>query len=82
MTMFCLDTSRQITRLSNIEEFGVPSSLTPCLLTRGNTCCQLFFSDTIFIAMYPMRSLEEFEMALHWFCKDISVPMNLIVDAN
>ena len=29
-----------------------------------------------------MRINEEFEMEIHWFCKDIDVPVNLIVDAH
>ena len=29
-----------------------------------------------------MISQEEFEMALHWFCMEISVPVNLIVEGH
>ena len=29
-----------------------------------------------------MRNQEELDMALHWFCKEIGVPVNLLVDAH
>ena len=48
--------------------------------TRGNSCCQVFVSDKGFIAVYPMKSQEEFKTALHWFCKQVGVPVDLIVD--
>ena len=50
--------------------------------TRGNSCCQVFVSDKGFVAVYPMKSQEEFQTALHWFCKQIGVPVSLIVDAH
>ena len=50
--------------------------------TRGNTCLQLFISDNVFVATYPMISQEEFEMALICFFKYIGVPLNRIVDAH
>ena len=62
--------------------------MTPCLQpskensTRGNTCFQLFISDKVFVATYPMISQEELEMALNCFFKDIGVPVNLIVDSH
>ena len=49
---------------------------------RGNTCCQVFVSDKGFVAVYPMKSQEEFPTALHWFCKQIGVPQSLIVDGH
>ena len=48
--------------------------------TRGNKCCQVFVSDKGYIAVYPMKSQDEFETALHWFCKEIGVPVDLILD--
>ncbi len=48
--------------------------------TRGNTCCQIFVSDKGFVAIYPMKSKSEFPDALHLFCKEIGVPVDLIVD--
>ena len=48
----------------------------------GNTCFQLFVSEKVFVATYPMINQEELYMALHWLCKDIGVPVNLIVDAH
>ena len=50
--------------------------------TRGHSCCQVFVSDKGFVAVYPMKSQEEFQTALHWFCKQIGVPISLIVDAH
>ena len=50
--------------------------------TRGNSCCQVFVSDKGFVAVYPMKTQEEFQTALHWFCKQIGVPISLIVDAH
>jgi len=49
---------------------------------REYTCCQVFVSDKGFVAVYPMRSQEEFRTALHWFCKQVGVPMSLIVDGH
>ena len=50
--------------------------------TRGNTCCQVFVSDKGFVAVYPMKTQSEFPIALHWFCKQVGVPTNLIVDGH
>ena len=50
--------------------------------TRQNTCCQVFVSDKGFVAVYPMKSQQEFETALHWFCKQIGVPHSLVCDAH
>ena len=49
---------------------------------RGNTCCQVFVSDKGYVAVYSMKSQAEFQTALHWFCKQIGVPINLIVDGH
>ena len=48
--------------------------------TRENKCCQVFVSDKGYVAVYPMKTQHEFETALHWFCKEIGVPVELIVD--
>ena len=50
--------------------------------TRQNTCCQVFVSDKGFVAVYPMKSQAEFPEALHWFCKQVGVPVHLIVDGH
>ena len=47
---------------------------------RGNKCCQVFVSDKGYIVVYPMKSQSEFETVLHWFCKEVGVPVDLIVD--
>ena len=49
---------------------------------RQYTCCQLFVSDKGFVAVYPMQSQNEFSTALHWFCKQVGVPVELIVDGH
>ena len=46
------------------------------------TCYQVFVSDKGFMAVYLMKSQEEFQMALHWFCKELGVPVSLIIDAH
>ena len=48
--------------------------------TRGNKCCQVFVSDKGFVAVYPMKTPSQFEEALHLFCKEIGVPVNLVAD--
>ena len=48
--------------------------------TRGNKCYQVFISDKDCIALHPMESQDEFEPTLHWFCKQIGVLVDLIVD--
>ena len=30
--------------------------------------------------MHPMKSQDEFETAVHWFCKEVGVLVDLIVD--
>ena len=42
--------------------------------------CQVFVSDTGFVAIYPMRSRKEFKDALHQFCKEIAAPVTPVVD--
>ena len=48
--------------------------------SRGNKCSQLIVSNMGFVAIYPTKSKHEFNLALKQFCKDIGVPMNLVVD--
>ena len=50
--------------------------------TRGNICCQVFVSDKGYIAVYPMKSQEEFQSALHWFCKEDGVPTHMVMDGH
>ena len=50
--------------------------------TRGNTCCQVFVSDKGYVAVNPMKSQEEYPTALHCFCKQVGVPVSLVVDAH
>ena len=49
---------------------------------RQNKCCQVFVSDKGYISVYPMKSQEEFSTALHWFCKQVGVSSNLVVDGH
>ena len=48
--------------------------------TRGNTCAQMFVSDKGFVAIYPMKSKGDFPDALHMFCKEVGVPVTMVVD--
>ena len=48
--------------------------------SRGNTCAQLFVSDKGYVAIYPMKRKGDYVNALHLFCKEIGVPMTLLVD--
>ena len=48
--------------------------------SRGHTCAQLFVSDKGYLSIYFMKSKSEFKDALHLFCKEVGVPVNLVVD--
>ena len=48
--------------------------------TRGYTMLQLFVSDKGFVAVYPMSAKSEFVDCLHLFCKEVGVPISLVVD--
>ena len=47
--------------------------------TKVNKCCQVFVSDEGYI-VHPMKYQDEFETALHWFCTEFGVLVNMIVD--
>ena len=47
--------------------------------SRDNTCCQVFVSDKEFVAVYATKFQSEFQDTLHWFCKQVGVPINLVV---
>ena len=49
---------------------------------RGYTCYQVFVSDKGYVVVYPMKTQEEFQTAFHWFCKQVGVPVDLVVDAH
>ena len=49
---------------------------------RQNTCCQVYVSDKGYVSVYPMKTQEEFKTSLHWFCKQVGVSSNLIVDGH
>ena len=48
--------------------------------TRGYTMLQVFVSDKGFIAVYPMERKSEFHDCLQVFCKEVGVPISLVVD--
>ena len=48
--------------------------------SRGNTCAQIFVSDKGFVAIYLMKKRSDFYDALQLFCKEVGVPINLVVD--
>ena len=68
---------------------GILRSLAPapiCLLHWvgwvGDLILQVFVSDKGFVAVYPMKTQSEFQDALHWFCKQVGVPITLVVDGH
>ena len=48
----------------------------------GNKCCQVFVSKKGYISVYPMKSKDEFQEALHWSCKEVGVPVNMVCDGH
>ena len=48
--------------------------------TKGNKCFKLFASHNGYLSVFPMKSQDEFETYLHWFCKDVSTLVDLISD--
>ena len=48
--------------------------------TRNNLYLQVFVSDKGFVAVYCMERKSDFKDALHLFCKEIGVPISLVVD--
>ena len=50
--------------------------------TRGNKYAQLYVSDRGYVAIYPMTSQSEFNDTLHSFCKEIGVPITLVMDGH
>ena len=48
--------------------------------TKGNKYCHFFLSDKHHIYVHPMKSQDELETSLHWFFKEVGVPVDLIVD--
>lgn len=48
--------------------------------TRGNKCAQIFVSDKGFVAIYPMTTRSQFLDSLKLFCKEIGVPLSLVLD--
>ena len=48
--------------------------------TRGNKCAQIFVSDKGYVAIYPMKSKGEFLDALKLFCKEVGVPLTMVMD--
>ena len=51
-------------------------------ITRGNTGCQEFVSDKVFVAFYPMLSQEQLPTSLHWFFKQVGLSDSLVVDGH
>ena len=48
--------------------------------TKGNLHLQFFVSDKGFVAVYGMEKKSDFKDCLHMFCKEIGVPITLVVD--
>jgi hypothetical protein len=55
---------------------------TSCKSTRGNKYAQVFVSDKGYVSVFPMKSQSEFQDALHWFCKQVGVPVTMVMDGH
>jgi hypothetical protein len=49
---------------------------------RGNTCCQVFFSDKDYMTVYPMKKESEYPLALKLFSKEVGAPKILVCDGS
>jgi hypothetical protein len=49
---------------------------------RGNTCCQVFFSDVDYMVVYPMKKEAEYPLALKLFAKEVGAPDTLVCDGS
>jgi hypothetical protein len=49
---------------------------------RGNTCCQVFFSDKDYMNVYPMKKESEYPLALKLFAKEVGAPNILVCDGS
>ena len=47
---------------------------------KGIKCCQVFASYKGHISVFPMKSQNEFDNASRWFCKEVVVSGDLILD--
>ena len=54
----------------------------PAKSLRGNTCCQVFFSDVDYMAVYPMKKESEYPLALKLFAKEVGAPNILVCDGS
>ena len=48
--------------------------------TKVSKCCKVFTSNEVLIDTYPMKSQDELETTLHWFCKEVGLPVDIILD--
>lgn len=48
--------------------------------TRGNTCAQLFVTDSTYVHIYPMKKKSEVLTAIQNFAKEIGAPRSMICD--
>ena len=48
--------------------------------TKVNKCSQILIFDKVYIAEFPMNFQHEFETTLCWFCKEVDVPVDLIIN--
>ena len=47
--------------------------------TKGNLYLQFFVSDKGFVTVYGMEKKSDFKDAVHMFCKEVGVPIALVV---
>ena len=48
--------------------------------SKSNTCCQLFFTEKLFVYVVPMKSNIEVIQSVNQFAKDIESPDAIICD--
>eukprot|EP00957_Ditylum_brightwellii_P056804 4305211-Ditylum_brightwellii.AAC.1 len=50
-------------------------------LSRGNSCCQLFVADKVFIHAIPMKTRSDVMQAVNEFAKVVGAPGAIICNA-
>ena len=76
-------TNDRMLRYRRIESFFFTDTLMvtkAAKSSRGYVYLQLFVSDKGYVAVYPMEKRSDFPDALHQFCKEVGVPIALVLD--
>jgi hypothetical protein len=76
------DRAVRYTRLNSTFFTDTMFATKPAKSLRGNTCCQVFFSDVDYMAVYPMKKESEYPLALKLFAKEVGAPNILVCDGS